>query len=187
MRLAAYSVSPSPNPLPLGEGLRLAPRIGRAMSFPLATPAAVRSSNIILIVPTAIPVPHHHSRSPPLFPFPTVIPAKAGIHTRPLFARRIVPTASAAVLDSGLRRNDGGGAAWRWGWPGCRHPPGFWIPAYAGMTVGGVGMTVGAAFGAARAGANPPNPPSAEGGLFVGACCISSDITAFPCGGLIWG
>ena len=128
--LAAYSVSPSPNPLPLGEGLRLAPRTGRAMSFRIATPAAIRSSDVILIVPTAIPAvpavipavpavipavpavipfPHHHSRSLPSFPFPTVIPAFAGIHTRPLFVGRIVPIASTGVLDSGLRRNDGGG------------------------------------------------------------------------------
>ena len=39
-------------------------------------------------------------------------------------------------------------------------PLGFWIPACAGMTVGGVGVGVG------WGGVNPPNPPFAKGGLF---------------------
>ena len=75
-------VSPSPNPLPLGEGWRLAPSAG-ALNYPHPV----------------IPVPHI-----PSFPHPTVIPAKAGIHTPGLSASRELP--------------------------------GFWIPAYAGMTVG---------------------------------------------------
>ena len=45
--------------------------------------------------------------APPTLPMPsnlTVIPAKAGIHTPPILQFRIT-----GVLDSGLRRNDGGG------------------------------------------------------------------------------
>ena len=49
-----------------------------------------------------IPPPHHHSRPNPPFPPPTVIPAKAGIHTP---AR--CWSGTTGVLDSGLRRNDG--------------------------------------------------------------------------------
>ena len=64
----------------------------------------------------------------------TVIPAKAGIHT-PIYADDIpaetanpVAPSATGVLDSGLRRNDGGVAYGN---------AGVWIPAFAGMTVGG--------------------------------------------------
>ena len=69
------------------------------------------------------------SRPPPSFPPPTVIPAKAGIHAP---ASRYAGIAG--VLDSGLRRNDGGGrvlVVWR------GRQVGVWIPAFAGMTVRG--------------------------------------------------
>ena len=59
--------------------------------------------------------PAHHPDippPPPSFPPPTVIPAKAGIHTLPYQGR-----GHTGVLDSGLRRNDGGDGvettAWR--------------------------------------------------------------------------
>ena len=89
----------------------------------------------------------------PLFsrPNPIVIPAKAGIHPRPTDR-----PGCTGVLDSGLRQNDGreADAGYRYAIPtpqphrhsrenGNPHPalplrrdiPGFWIPAYAGMTV----------------------------------------------------
>ena len=112
------------------RALRLAPHFG-AMLFLIYTPAAIRSPAIIPIIPTVIPpylpsFPHiyrhsrrtcRHSFIPTVIPaLPIVILAKAGIHTRPLFARRIVPTVSAGVLDSGLRQNDGGGVTGCWGW-----------------------------------------------------------------------
>ena len=51
-------------------------------------------------------------------------------------------------VDSRFRGNDGGwagkdGAVW------LRDAPGFWIPAYAGMMVGGTGMMVGRGNGGA--------------------------------------
>ena len=47
------------------------------------------------------------------------------------------------------------------GQPPRRGIPGFWIPACAGMTVGEAAWR-----------ANPPNPPFAKGGLFVGAAIM---------------
>ena len=90
--------------------------------------------------------------TPSLRPARPVIPAKAGIHPRPT-----ATPGYTGVLDSGLRRNDGGcgcGMPIRYPYapPGPSFPrkrestpalplrrdiPGFWIPAYAGMTVGG--------------------------------------------------
>ena len=43
---------------------------------------------------------------------------------------------AAGVLDSGLRRNDGGGLKWRVIYKGAVAVAGVWIPAFAGMTVG---------------------------------------------------
>ena len=87
-------------------------------------------------------------------------------------------TKPAGALDSGLRRNDGGAAPgsppglWI---PACagmtvgrRGWPGFWVPAYAGMTVESDGMTVGGRrewyWGAGLAG---PGPGMVDGGWRV--------------------
>ena len=136
-RCLAQGVSPSPNPLPLGEGFSLggglgfvaigrgfvmrgkgarpcAPTIGgnqrhRQPSYPIRPPGAgplpagegwVREKRPAPPNPDSNP----NSRLIPSFPPSTVIPAKAGIHTRPI----AMPTPT-GVLDSGLRRNDGGG------------------------------------------------------------------------------
>ena len=125
------------------KGLRQRPAL--APSFPL-TPC--RHSRL----------PHRHSRLPYRHSRPyTVIPAKAGIHLP-----GVIPSIpSAAHRHSGVGRNPeprrqgwvfgkvvgkGGGLSpfreWRGGrcYSGghcyMRRVPGFWIPAYAGMTVG---------------------------------------------------
>ena len=100
-----------------------------------------RPHSAILAHYTVIPATlRRHSRHPtPPFPTPShchsrphpVIPTKAGIHT-PTYAN----PKDTGVLDSGLRRNDGGAARPT---PTPRLP-GFWIPACAGMTVGRGGL-----------------------------------------------
>ena len=57
-------------------------------------------AGVAAVIPS-FPPPFRHSHIHSVIPAPTVIPAKAGIHTA------TAPTAG--VLDSGLRRNDGGG------------------------------------------------------------------------------
>ena len=98
-------------------------------------PTPYDAPTIPSVIPALHPViPALHPVIPALHP---VIPAKAGIHARP-----IATPGLAGVLDSGLRRNDGGGLllrngglrlalevdglGWRW--------LGVWIPAFAGMT-----------------------------------------------------
>ena len=100
-----------------------------------------------------------HSRHPHI-----AIPAKAGIHT-PTYAN---PKAT-GVLDSGLRRNDGG-AARPIPRPGI---PGFWIPASAGMTVGRPGLRATGVLDSGRrrndGGAGRPTPTPRIPGFWVPA------------------
>ena len=125
-RAAQYD-SPSPNPLPLGEGF-LASARGEIPPTPFCERGAFGACAVYKVGQqhTALatlyrrgarpcaPTPHHETRPsprnrphyPPAYiqsPHP-VIPAKAGIHTPALPLRRDIP--------------------------------GFWIPAGAGMTVG---------------------------------------------------
>ena len=130
------------------RALRLAPRIGRAMPFPIATPSSVHPTPFLLylppytpylppfLFPTVIPAPRRHSRPPPPFPPPTVIPA--------IYRHSRHPPSFPQKRESTPRHYSPGVS--------CQlYLPGFWIPACAGMTVGG-GVAMGLAGVLASAG-----------------------------------
>ena len=98
-------VIPAPNPvIPAKAGIHTSSRrpAGPLLGFWILAYARMTVGSM---PPIQYYLPRNRHTQPPPYPPPTVIPAKAGIHT-----------------------------------PACRHagppPPGFWIPAYAGMTVG---------------------------------------------------
>ena len=96
-------------------------------------------------------------------------------HSRPIPSfprkRESTPTPSdtpglTGVLDSGLRRNDGGAAA-DGNDAGPAAEAGVWIPAFAGMTVGMAGMTAGRVHRGGNDGGDGgndgrPRPPGPE-------------------------
>ena len=137
------SVSPSPNPLPLGEGLRLAALWGGAVHMALA--ALYRRG-----ARPCAPTPHHETR-PLLRNPPQVITAKTNPppNERPspsgrglgegesLYAtqRHITPPNPIIIPAPSRHSRESGNPL-----PGLsavRDRPGFWIPACAGMTVMG--------------------------------------------------